>query len=130
LGITQPKKAHERDKYTRQGDMEQLEAVIVLSTWPAESDPASMATALVDERLAACVNILPAMESVYRWQGAVERAVERQVVVKTTAARVPDLLARLKSLHPYEVPEMLVLPVSGGGEAYLRWIRDSTTQGR
>jgi periplasmic divalent cation tolerance protein len=106
--------------------MEQLEAVIVLSTWPAETDPDAMAAALVEERLAACVNILPVMESVYRWQGAVERASERQVIVKTTRRALERLLPRLKSLHPYDVPEMLVLPVSGGGDEYLTWIDEST----
>jgi periplasmic divalent cation tolerance protein len=106
--------------------MDQLETAIVLTTWPVEQDPGAMAVALVEERLAACVNLLPPMESVYRWQGTVERAAERQVVIKTTRQAVERLLARLASLHPYEVPEMLVLPVSGGGEAYLRWIAENT----
>jgi periplasmic divalent cation tolerance protein len=106
--------------------MEQLEAAIVLTTWPAETNPVPMARALVEARLAACVNLLPPMESIYTWQGAVEHASERQVIIKTTRQAVGPLLARLASLHPYEVPEMLVLPVSGGGEAYLRWIGQST----
>jgi periplasmic divalent cation tolerance protein len=106
--------------------MDQPEAVIVLTTWPGESDPAGMAATLVEERLAACVNILPPMDSVYRWQGAVERATERQLIVKSSRQAVGRLLARLASLHPYDVPEMLVLPVAGGGEAYLGWIAEST----
>jgi periplasmic divalent cation tolerance protein len=105
--------------------MDQLEAVVVLTTWPAESDPSQVATSLVEERLAACVNVLPAMVSVYRWHDAVERAAERQVIIKTTTAAVAPLLARLEALHPYEIPEMLVVPSSGGGEAYLRWIAES-----
>lgn len=100
-------------------------AVLVLSTFPADRDPAPLAEALVTERLAACVNILPPMQSVYRWQGAVERAAEHQLIIKTTAARVEDLEARLTALHPYEVPELIVLPVAGGGDAYLRWIYES-----
>jgi periplasmic divalent cation tolerance protein len=106
--------------------MDQPEAVIVLTTWPAESDPAGIAATLVDERLAACVNILPPMQSVYRWHGAVERATERQLIVKSSRPAVEPLIGRLKSLHPYEVPEILVLTPSGGGEAYLRWVGECT----
>lgn len=106
--------------------MEQLEAVVILTTWPADTDPAPMARALVEERLAACVNLLPSMESVYRWHGDVERATERQVIVKTTRSSVARLLARLGELHPYDVPETLVLAVSDGGAAYLRWMVEST----
>jgi periplasmic divalent cation tolerance protein len=106
--------------------MDNLGAVIVLTTWPTEVDPAPAARALVEERLAACVNVLPPMDSTYRWQGAVEHASERQMIIKTTRAVVHRLLARLTSLHPYDVPEMLILPVDGGGEPYLRWVAEST----
>jgi len=106
--------------------MEQLDIVIVLTTWPADVDPARLTEPLVAERLAACVSLLPVMESTYTWRGAVERAAERQVIVKTTTGEVDALLARLKSLHPYEVPEALVVPVVGGAADYLRWIREST----
>ncbi len=106
--------------------MEQPECVIVLTTWPADADPMPVAAVLVEERLAACVNVFAAMESTYRWQGAVERAPERQVVIKTTQRVVARLLARLKALHPYDVPELLVLPVSGGGQEYLRWVAQCT----
>jgi periplasmic divalent cation tolerance protein len=98
---------------------------IVLTTLPADGDVESFARVLVDERLAACVNILPAMQSIYRWEGKVEQASERQLIIKTAAAQVEDLKARIAALHPYDVPEMLVLPVSGGSEGYLQWIRDS-----
>jgi periplasmic divalent cation tolerance protein len=96
--------------------------VIVLTTFPADGDAAALARTLVDERLAACVNVLPPMQSIYRWEGQVEAATERQLVIKTTAARVEELKARLDSLHPYDVPEFLVLPVSGGSDGYLRWL--------
>ena len=109
--------------------MEQRQAVLVLTTWPAGSDPAPVAVTLVEERLAACVNLLSPMESVFRWEGRVERAHERQVVMKTTRERVDALLARVKSLHPYDVPELLVLPVAGGGAAYLEWVAQSVTSG-
>lgn len=99
--------------------------VIVLSTYPADQDPQPLATALVDEHLAACVNVLPPMLSVYRWQGKVEHAREHQLIIKTRAARVEALTARLTSLHPYDVPEIVVLPISGGGERYLQWLHDS-----
>jgi periplasmic divalent cation tolerance protein len=107
--------------------------VIVLTTLPAsaqETEAAAlvgeaMARVLVEEGLAACVNLLPAMTSVYRWQGRTERATERQLVIKTTLDRVPALQARVAQLHPYEVPEFLVMPVAGGGDAYLDWIRET-----
>jgi periplasmic divalent cation tolerance protein len=99
--------------------------VIVLTTFPADGDIAAFARTLVDERLAACVNVLPPMESTYRWQGAVEQASERQIVIKTTAARLADLNKRIATLHPYDVPELLVLQVAGGGDAYLQWVRES-----
>lgn len=102
--------------------MSHEEAVIVMSTWPADEDPGPAASALVEERLAACVNVLPPMDSVYRWKGTVERARERQLVVKTTRARLDPMLARLRQLHPYEVPETLVVPVAGGGADYLAWL--------
>jgi periplasmic divalent cation tolerance protein len=100
--------------------------VIVLTTMPHEQDPTPMATALVEEGLVACVNLLPPMRSVYRWQGSIEQADEVQMVMKTTADRVPALRQRLRQLHPYDVPEFLVLPISGGSDDYLAWVREST----
>jgi len=96
--------------------------VIVLTTLPADGDAETFASQLVEERLAACVNILPPMRSVYRWKGALERADEWQLVIKTTSARVPALESRLKELHPYEVPEFVVLPVIAGSPAYLSFL--------
>jgi len=99
------------------------EVVLVLITFPEDGDVASFATCLVEERLAACVNVLPAVESVYRWDGAVARARERQLIVKTTARGVEALRARVVQLHPYETPEFLQLPVTGGDDRYLAWVR-------
>lgn len=99
---------------------------VVLTTWPADGDAGDFARAVVDEHLAACVNILPEMQSIYRWEGRVEDARERQVVIKTTRERVPALLQRLRTLHPYAVPEFLVLPIVDGSEEYLGWIDAST----
>jgi periplasmic divalent cation tolerance protein len=101
------------------------EVVIVLTTFPVDRDVEELAGSLVGERLAACVNVLPPMRSIYRWQGAVESADERQVVIKTTAARLPELESRLKALHPYEVPEFLVVPSAASLE-YLSWVSQST----
>ena len=78
--------------------------VIALTTLPADADAAEFARTLVDERLAACVNLLPAMESVYRWEGKIEFEAERQIIIKTSRDRVSDLWDRVRELHPFEVP--------------------------
>ena len=97
---------------------------IVLTTLGADADAAAIARTLIDERLAACVNILPPMTSVYRWQGKVEQDREQQMVIKTASGRVADLQVRLRQLHPYELPEFLVLDATGS-EAYLAWVGES-----
>jgi periplasmic divalent cation tolerance protein len=99
--------------------------VLVLTTIAADADAPALARTLVDERLAACVNVLPEMTSVYRWKGQVERDREQQIVIKTDAGRLPALEARLRELHPYELPEFLVVPAGGGSAAYLAWVRES-----
>lgn len=104
-------------------------AVIVLTTVPENLDAAAMARVLVEERLAACVNILPPMMSVYRWDGQVEEAAERQLVIKTIEGTVDALRERLSGLHPYDVPEFLVLPVTDGADSYLSWLRAAVTGG-
>ena len=101
---------------------------IALTTIGSETDALPLAKALVDERLAACVNVLPAMISIYRWKGSVEQEKEHQIVIKTTADRLPALEARLRQLHPYELPEFLVLDPCGGGAAYLAWVQESVAQ--
>jgi len=100
--------------------------VIVLTTAPADDRADQWARQIVDERLAACVNIHPPMASVYRWKGQVERDTERQVVIKTTRDRVSALEARLKELHSYELPEFVVLEVEQGSAAYVGWVIDQT----
>jgi len=101
------------------------QVVIVLTTC-AVGKALAIARALVDERLAACVNVLAPMASVYRWKGEVEQEAEEQVVIKTTADRLHALKARLGELHPYELPEFLVVTVDSGSEAYLRWVMSET----
>jgi periplasmic divalent cation tolerance protein len=100
--------------------------VIVLTTLPADFDAEPFASRLVEEKLAACVNILPAMRSVYRWKDAVEKENERQLVIKTTAPCLVRLEAVVRNLHPYEVPEFVVLPIASGSAAYLAWLSDNT----
>ena len=102
------------------------EYLVVLTTLPADHDVRAFGRALVEERLAACVNLLAPMESVYRWEGRVERETERQIIVKTSRDRLTALWDRVRELHPYEVPEFIVLPIADGNEAYLRWIGEAT----
>jgi periplasmic divalent cation tolerance protein len=102
------------------------EHVLVLTTLPADADAAGFAASLVEEQLAACVNILPPMDSVYRWEGETQHDVERQLLIKTAADRTDALWARVRELHPYDVPEFVVIPIVDGNAAYLGWIGDST----
>jgi periplasmic divalent cation tolerance protein len=99
--------------------------VIVLTTLPATHDAVAFARTLVDERLAACVNLLPPMTSCYRWEGRVHEDAERQLVIKTTRGRVGILQHRIAALHPYEVPEFLVVPIVEATKAYSAWLRQS-----
>jgi uncharacterized protein involved in tolerance to divalent cations len=102
------------------------DCVIVWTTIGSTTDGRGIASILVGERLAACVNVLPEMESTYRWKGQVETDRERQLIMKTTVARIAALRARVHELHEYDVPEFIVLPIVGGSDAYLNWIREST----
>jgi periplasmic divalent cation tolerance protein len=96
---------------------------VALSTAPDADAAARIARVLVDERLAACANLVPGVRSIYRWQGAVEEAAEVLLVIKTRADRVEALAERLRALHPYDVPELVVLPVAAGLAPYLDWVR-------
>lgn len=100
------------------------EGVLVLTTWPAHHDAAPLARTLVEERLAACVGVLPEMRSYYRWAGGVQDEAERQILIKTTRGRLEALRARVGVLHPYDVPEWLVLGAEGS-QAYVAWLRES-----
>lgn len=102
------------------------EFVVVLTTLPADADASSIARALVEARVAACVNILAPMTSVYRWDDGIQEDAERQILMKTTRTRLPALWQRLRELHPYDVPEFVALPILEGHDAYLRWIAEST----
>ncbi len=100
--------------------------LIVLSTFPDASAARAAAETVVSERLAACVNVLPGVVSIYRWQGKVESSQEVLAVMKTTAERYPELEKRLRELHPYEVPEIAALPATAVSEKYLAWVLAST----
>jgi len=99
--------------------------ILILTTMPDDDRAAQLARTLVEERLAACVNVHAPMASTYRWKGDVEIEPERQMVIKTTRDRRPALEARLRALHPYELPEFIVID-GAGSEAYAAWVADST----
>ena len=98
---------------------------IVLSTAGSEEEARRIAQALVERRLAACVNIVGPIHSVYRWKGAVESAPEHLLIIKTTATAFPRVRDAVRELHSYELPECVMLPVEAGGEDYLKWIQES-----
>ena len=106
-----------------------MTALACLCTCPDAATAARIAAALVEERLAACVNVLPGVESVYRWQGRVERASEVLLLIKSTRERLPALTARVVELHPYELPELVAVDIAGGLPGYLAWIADATRPG-
>jgi len=100
--------------------------LVVLTTCPDAATAERLARALVEASLAACVNVVPGLRSIYRWNGAVQSDEEVLMLSKTTAVRFEALRARIVELHPYEVPEVVALPVADGHDAYLRWVADST----
>jgi periplasmic divalent cation tolerance protein len=101
-------------------------AVFVYTTFPSVVEAEKAGKALVDGRLAACVNILPGMISHYRWQGAVERAEEAVMIVKTRASLAEPVRAAVKASHPYDTPAIVVLPIESVDETYFAWIMAST----
>lgn len=102
------------------------QALLVLSNMPDTATAETIARALVECRIAACVNILPAVRSVYRWQGAIEEAAEVTVFIKTSDDRYAEVEKTIKELHPYQVPEVIALPVSAGLPTYLQWVLAET----
>ena len=102
-----------------------MNALLCLTTCPDLDTAQRIADALVEERLAACVNLLPGLHSTYRWQGKVEHAAEVLLLAKTTRVRMPALQERIVALHPYELPEVLAVE-AGGLPAYLQWIARET----
>ena len=100
--------------------------LVVFVTTTNNEEAASIADALVSERLAACVNILGPIESVYRWEGKVTRDREALMIIKTTGERYPEVERRIKELHSYSTPEIVAIAIERGSLQYLEWLRDST----
>lgn len=99
--------------------------VVVLVTASSKEEAGKIADKLVEEKLAACVNIAGSVESVFWWEGKVDRAQELLLIIKSSQERLAQIIARVKSLHSYKVPEIIALPITGGSESYLNWINES-----
>ena len=104
-----------------------METILVISALPDPAQAKKLAHTLVAQHLAACVNILPSATSVYRWQGKVETANETIILIKTTMAKYLALEAAIKAQHPYELPEIIAVPVSTGLLTYLEWVETETS---
>jgi len=105
-----------------------MSALLVLTNCPDEATANALALAVLEDKLAACVNLLPSIQSVYRWRGAIESAVEIPLLIKSTAANYPALEAKIREIHPYDVPEIIALPITHGLPAYLDWLSAETRQ--
>jgi periplasmic divalent cation tolerance protein len=101
------------------------QARIVLTTVSSLEEAERIADSLVEQRLAACVNLLPGIKSVYRWQNAIEKAAEILLVIKTSAEKLPALETAVHELHPYDVPEFVTINIESGSAGYLRWLFES-----
>ncbi|MCL6619225.1 MAG: divalent-cation tolerance protein CutA [Thermomonas hydrothermalis] len=103
-----------------------MTALLCLTTCPDPDSAERIAATLVEERLAACVNLIPGLRSVYRWQGAIQREAEVLLLIKTHPDRYPALQTRLTALHPYELPELIAVESATGLPAYLHWVAENT----
>jgi periplasmic divalent cation tolerance protein len=99
--------------------------VLVLTTAGNENEAQKIARGLVEGKLAACVNIVPRIQSVYRWEGKLETSEEYLLLIKTTSDRIAEVQAAVRELHSYELPEFVVISIEGGSEEYLNWIEES-----
>lgn len=100
--------------------------VLLLTTWPDEQAAREAAESWLNKNLVACVNILPKMQSLYRWDGELKVGTEHQMLLKTSTHRVQELQQAILNAHPYECPEILQIPVTGGFDEYLNWIKGNT----
>ena len=103
-----------------------MQAKIVLTTCGTKQEAEKIARALVETRLAACVNIVPGIESVYRWQGKVESETEWMLVIKTTAGRFEAVREAIREMHSYDLPECIMISIEGGSPEYLKWIEENS----
>lgn len=104
-----------------------MSALIVFCTCTNEEEASRIASTIVEEHLAACVNVLPPVRSIYRWQGKVETASEILLLIKTSEERLAALEHRVQALHGYEVPEVIAVPIVSGSEKYLNWLREQVS---
>lgn len=104
-----------------------MDALLVMTSLPDQASAETLAAHLVDSHLAACVNLLAPCKSVYRWQDKREQATEFPLLIKTTQARYAEVEAAIREQHPYELPEVIALPLVAGLPAYLDWVRSETT---
>ncbi len=111
-------------------DAAQSGVLVVITNLPDRAAAEKLAATLVESRLAACVNILAPCRSVYRWKDAIQHDEEHPMLVKTTVERYPALESAIRAGHPYELPEIIAVPVSAGLPAYLDWVRDETREPR
>jgi len=103
-----------------------MDSLLVLTNLPDRASAEKLATLLIEQRLAACVNVLASCDSVYRWQGATQRDEEHPLLIKTAQDRYADLEAAIRANHPYELPEIIAVPIVRGLPAYLRWVESET----
>lgn len=103
-----------------------MEAVLIISNFPGHESAEALAKALIDQRLAACVNLLTPCKSFYHWQGNVESADEVPVLIKTQRQHYVRVEQLIKMMHPYELPEVIMVPITGGLPAYLQWVAHET----
>ena len=106
--------------------MTQLEYIMILCTCPDQSSASRLANLLVEQRLAACVNIIGQLTSIYRWQDKIEQTQEHLLLIKSTMHHLETIQTSIKQNHPYELPEIIAVPIVAGLDAYLCWLRDST----
>jgi periplasmic divalent cation tolerance protein len=107
-----------------------MDTLLVLTNLPDRAAAERLADALIEKRVAACVNILAPCRSVYRWKGAVQHDEEHPLLIKTTAQRYAALEAEIRALHPYELPEIIAVPVERGLQSYLDWVAAESTAGK
>ncbi|MCX7556396.1 divalent-cation tolerance protein CutA [Xanthomonadaceae bacterium JHOS43] len=103
-----------------------MQPLLVLCACPTREHAQTIARSLVEHHLAACVNLLPAVQSIYRWQGGIETAEETLLLIKTRAERLEELKVHVLMLHPYELPEIIAVTIDSGLDRYLQWIGDET----
>ena len=107
-----------------------MSALLVITNLPDRAAAAKLADVLVEKRLAACINVLAPCQSVYRWQGAVQHDEEHPVLIKTTRAAYAEIEAQIRAHHPYELPEIIAVPIERGLPAYLEWVAAETAPNR